>query len=570
MERNLEPDFVLPPVPRRNLWRRLLTRVGTLRFQILGIVIASVLVPSFLGGWMASARIDGILKGQVFRDIETRNERLAEQVQFWLESRSKDARDFALTSILLREEVQRIRDAAAPERVKEAVGNVQRYLGYILEGSSSFDAITILSSEGRPLASYPAGAPITSGKDTPRPPGTSPIVVEISQGGVNRLVVVQRLPSENVGDPALFLTRFREGLLGHTLTQLAPQDSVVYITDVEGRIKAANVEIDDDRQAPSGTQTLLREEARYSLYKGLQGDQVIAAAAPLPALGWKVLYETSRQAALQPLAAFRFQMLLMAIVLAIIFLLPAVLLARTVVLPLEELSRVARLIRSGKPGLQAKASSGGELGEFIGIFNSMSESLRQSMEEISTMNRRLHLASITDAMTGRYNRRYVEDYLNRALELAKRANHSVSVLMLDIDMFKKYNDKYGHIAGDEALRQLGNILVGSVRKTDVVARYGGEEWLVCLNHTGKKASMAIAEKIRKAIQDNTFQLKGQDTRITVSIGVATATEDGETYSEIVDAADTALYTAKESGRNLVRAFSADAGAGATPADRKES
>ena len=126
--------------------------------------------------------------------------------------------------------------------------------------------------------------------------------------------------------------------------------------------------------------------------------------------------------------------------------------------------------------------------------------------------------------------------------------------MIDLDHFKEYNDTYGHIAGDLALKQLGKVLVQTVRKTDIVARYGGEEWIICLSHTEREGGVQIAEKLRKSVEKSVFQVKGQETKITVSIGVATAPEDGTYYAQIVEAADTAMYLAKARGRNQLQVF----------------
>ena len=142
--------------------------------------------------------------------------------------------------------------------------------------------------------------------------------------------------------------------------------------------------------------------------------------------------------------------------------------------------------------------------------------------------------------------------------------------MVDLDRFKDYNDTYGHIAGDEALKQLADLLVHNVRKTDVVARFGGEEWIVCLSHTDSEGGARIAEKLREGTEKNIFMLKGTETRITISIGVATAPEDGTTFEEIVDAAVAAMYIAKDAGRNRVELFTGPAPGGSSPQARKKS
>ena len=529
-------------------------RFGTLRFQVLGIVVVSVLVPSFLAGWLASSRISNILREQVFREIESKTERLAEQVFDWIDTRANDVQDFALTSLLLREEVRTLMGKTVPQKRAESASNVNRYISYLLEDSPHFDAITILGPDGSPLAAQPPEANFMDSAETLDFLGTSPVVMEISDNGSSRLVVAQKMELAGGHGSAVFTARIGRNLLTETVRALTPAGSVVYLMDGEGNIKGANLDLAPGTTAPADAVALLQETGTHFIYTGINGREVIATAIPMTSLPWGIVLETSRKEAFSPLIIFRFQMILMALALAGIFLVPAVLLARTLVLPLEELSRVSRRIRSGKPGLQVESSARGELGEFIATFNSMSTSLKESLEEINTANDQLRKMTNTDSLTGRHNRRYVKDYLTRELQLVARTRHPLTVLMLDLDNFKKYNDTYGHIAGDEALRQVGDILVGSVRQSDIVGRFGGEEWIICLNHTDKEGGGMTAEKLRKTVAGNIFHLKGENTRITVSIGVATAPVDGIDYTEVIDAADSALYMAKEAGRDCVRVF----------------
>jgi diguanylate cyclase (GGDEF)-like protein len=529
-------------------------RFGTLRFQILGIVVVSVLVPSFLAGWLASSRISNILREQVLQEIESKTERLAEQVFEWIDARASDVQDFALTSLLLQEEVRALLGNSEPERRTQSTSNVNRYIAYLLEDNQHFDAITILAPDGSTLAAQPQEADFLNQDRPAEVLGKSPVIMEIRENGSSRLAVAQRMELTGGHGSAVFTARIRKNLLTEMVTELAPPGSAAYLMDGEGHVKGANFDLEPGTKAPDSAITLLREAGTYSIYRGINGNEVIATAVPLTSLPWGIVLETSRKEAFSPLVAFRFQMIFMALALAGLFLLPALILARALVLPLEELSRVSRKIRSGKPGLQVESSARGELGEFIAAFNNMSVSLENSLEEINAANEQLRKMTHMDPLTGRHNRRHIEDYLTRELRLVARTRNPLTVLLLDLDNFKKYNDTYGHIAGDEALRQLGDILVGCVRQSDVVGRFGGEEWIVCLNYTDKEGGGLTAEKIRRTVAGNIFHLKGENTRITVSIGVATAPEDGLDYTEIIDAADSALYRAKEAGRDCVRIF----------------
>ena len=542
--------LVTKPTAEKRNW--ISERVNTLRFQVLGIVIASVLIPSFLGGWFASNRINDLLSNQVYSEIETRTLRLSEQLDDWLKNRAGEVQAFTV-SYLLNEDLKKLQGKTSREEKEESRKNIHSYLAYLLEGNNFFSGITIHNSDGSPLITQPLeNWPVLDRLQ--EVPDSGQLISEVMTKDGNRLMLTQKMDLGRNLTPNIFTALMKIEHLQDKIVDLAPEGSVVYILDSEGNIKAANVELDKASMAPVGAVSLLYEKGKRSIYSGLQGKEVIATSAMLEVPRWGVVLETSKQEALLPLVAFRRQVLLMALGLAVLFLVPALLLARALVLPLEELSRVSRRIRAGKPGLQVKTRIGGELGEFISTFNSMSVSLEESLEEITAKNEELRVMSITDPLTGRYNRRYIEDYLGRELELAIRTQDPLTILMIDLDHFKEYNDTYGHIAGDMALKLLGNILMETVRKTDVVARYGGEEWIICLSHTSSEGGAKIAEKLRKAVEKNVFTLKGQETWITVSIGIATAPEDGTDYSAIVEAADTAMYLAKASGRNQIQVF----------------
>ena len=160
--------------------------------------------------------------------------------------------------------------------------------------------------------------------------------------------------------------------------------------------------------------------------------------------------------------------------------------------------------------------------------------------------------AIRDTLTGLYNRRFLEEYLDREMLRASRTGAPLSVLMIDVDQFKQFNDAFGHQAGDFALAQIGHLLRSAVRAGDVACRLGGEELLLLLPETPLDRGMARADEIRQAIEQLTLTLENKTLRkITVSIGVASAPEHGTRVEDLLWAADKALYRAKSNGRNRV-------------------
>jgi diguanylate cyclase (GGDEF)-like protein len=164
----------------------------------------------------------------------------------------------------------------------------------------------------------------------------------------------------------------------------------------------------------------------------------------------------------------------------------------------------------------------------------------------------LRMEAIRDPLTNLYNRRYMEESLERETQRAKRHNASVGIIMVDIDHFKRFNDTYGHEAGDAVLRELGSLFRRHTRSEDIACRYGGEEFLLIMPEAPLKIVEQRAEELRVIVKDLLrIQWQGKTLNIKVSIGVAAFPNHGHSVKNIVNAADTALYQAKKSGRNQV-------------------
>ena len=163
-----------------------------------------------------------------------------------------------------------------------------------------------------------------------------------------------------------------------------------------------------------------------------------------------------------------------------------------------------------------------------------------------------YLLATTDGLTELYNHRYFQEQMKMQVEQSKRYNTTFSLIIIDIDYFKKFNDTFGHQAGDSVLRQVAQILKTNVRATDIVCRYGGEEMSIILPNTHKDISLSTAEKICKRVAEKRFKINNsQEGKVTISLGVSSYPQDGVTPSELIDAADRRLYQSKNNGRNQV-------------------
>jgi len=228
--------------------------------------------------------------------------------------------------------------------------------------------------------------------------------------------------------------------------------------------------------------------------------------------------------------------------------LSATILARLMVGPLQKMLSTTRAITRGEFSDRVEVVTRDEFGELGAAINYMSEKIKERLDHAE------HLATV-DGLTGLYNHRYFQQRLAQEIQRAGRTGSSVSLLFIDIDYFKQYNDNLGHPAGDKVLRKIGKILMENIRSVDVAARYGGEEFAVILVDTGSGDAFEVGERIRRAIELHPFEGREQQPagRVTVSLGIASYPENAVNKDPLIKLADDALYKAKKSKNTVLLA-----------------
>jgi diguanylate cyclase (GGDEF)-like protein len=177
--------------------------------------------------------------------------------------------------------------------------------------------------------------------------------------------------------------------------------------------------------------------------------------------------------------------------------------------------------------------------------------IERQKRELEEKNKYLQCLATHDPLTGLFNRGYFTELVNKEIIRNKRTNSKSSIVLLDIDLFKKINDHYGHPAGDKIIQETANILTSTLRQSDISARLGGEEFIILLPETNLRAGREVAEKLRSKIQDYFFQFDGHKLEVTASFGVA---ELKDSFDLCYSQADQALYASKKKGRNCVEVF----------------
>ncbi len=297
------------------------------------------------------------------------------------------------------------------------------------------------------------------------------------------------------------------------------------------------------------------------------GARAIGIARPLDLLGWHLVIQQPFDQAFAPVYSVVGRILLIDLVIVLVFSLAAWKVTAAVVRPIGALYEGARRISQGELAVQLPdTQSRDEVGILTRTFNDMTQRLRKDRSEIEEAYKRLQeqsdelqranevleQLSITDGLTRLHNHRYFQEHLTREIKRVSRTSEPLSMIVIDIDDFKRLNDRLGHAAGDELLVRIARTLNESVRASDLLARYGGEEFVVLAPGTDLEGAVNLAEKIRTAVAESSFILDDSMrlTRCTISIGVA---QYAGSRRDFFEAADKALYRAKGAGKNCVMA-----------------
>jgi diguanylate cyclase (GGDEF)-like protein len=228
--------------------------------------------------------------------------------------------------------------------------------------------------------------------------------------------------------------------------------------------------------------------------------------------------------------------------------------ARNFSRPLEQLMQITQAVTQGSIPEMGKSTETNEIDTLANRFSEMLQSLREKQKEIDRAHKQLEESAIIDSLTGLYNRRYLKQMFPKLLAQARRDNHTLSGLMLDLDHFKKINDNYGHLVGDACLSHLGILLKDSSRASDYVFRVGGEEFLILSLGESSTSSEMLARKINQSLSKYPYSSDETIIAMTASIGVSHADNKLPPESALTNLlfqADKALYSAKHKGRNRV-------------------
>ena len=529
-------------------------RLDTFRSKILVFALTVTLIPSGLTAWISYTQNRRALEEKITQELLSSSSQAAREMDVWLKERLYDLRVFA-SSYEVSEKLARRRPGAAHDRLTD-------YLTSVRDRFNEYEELVVFDSQGRSVASSgnqrgTLRLPADWAKELSRNNG---LIGQASwDQSLTKGVVVVAVPVERGEGRILGALAARLSLRGAQkgLRAFAPRGGEVYLTTITGAMivgtTESSAELMQARMKPRSLDRLKSREGRVVSYEGLAGPEVVGSLKRVPRAKWAVIAEIPADAAYLQVRRFRNMTLLMVCGLLFGVGIMAYRLGLLIVRPLERLTQGAAEVADGDLAVDLPAAKG-EVGDLTAVFNHMVGRLRQGRQELDAMNERLRKQneelerlSTSDALTGLHNRRYLTQRLSDELVRSYRHKGAFSVLMADVDEFKKYNDAFGHPAGDEVLKKVATILLNSTRSVDCTARYGGEEFAVLLTGTSGEVANEVAERIRARVEAQQFAGR----KITLSIGIAEFPENGQTADEVISNADEALYAAKRGGRNRV-------------------
>ncbi len=544
------------------------------RITLLGF--AGTLLTSLAVTWISTHSTHAFLSERIHQEFPATLSGARDRLQLWYSQRRLDI-DTLSRSTTLVENLARSRRVPA-ELPSLPEQEIRQYLSYVLESFEQYEALFVLGPGGRlrlwvghrielperirvqlarvadsrvgdafPLAGrrfQVASAPIVAAPD--RRLGSLHALFRID--AVERLLRAEDGSAERiflVGRDGRYLTDSRDRSVGEAYTRPLPEPG---------------------------------EAAVVENYRNEAGESVVGSALRFDQFEWAIVVEEPYAEAFAPVLRVLWRVLAINLAIVTLFGLIAFQVASSIARPIRALSEGVRRVGEGESDVVIMdASTPDEIGLLTRTFNKMTARLhrdglelertrneietanarlRAQNQELQRVNKALEELSTTDGLTKLYNHRYFQDQLTREIKRAERTGEELSLILVDIDNFKRLNDEYGHSAGDVVLRSIADVMQENVRDIDLLARYGGEEFALLATRTGLRGAAGLAEKIRVAVGEATIPIEFEDEivrlRTTVSIGVARFRGDRRAF---FNDADRALYRAKASGKDCVVAES---------------
>lgn len=544
------------------------SRLHSIKTKILTFTLVATVIPALTLGTLFYLQNTGFLNEKISQELRSNASQISRELDLWIKERLYDIRVFS-SSYIVSENLAKIsRHQGSHVENLVSLNLIKEYLRSVRQKFVDYKELVIVDLNGDLVATSSSGETVLE-----MPPDW---IEQVRRGepiiGEPYLDPILGTQVMLIAEPILTSSDGLMGVVGaklsvksvNTILESYAQSGIdeVYLVNRQGTLLVGKqVSSSPDRIFRLDEKTaraLFGNPSKPMTYSSYHGTTVIGAMNIIPSLAWGGIVEVDREKAF--IQVWHLQRLTLALVggLLVGLGLCAYLLGLAIVRPLNRLSRGADQVAAGDLQVDLPVSSRSEAGYLTQVFNHMVARLRRNREVLASVNaalkeknRELHQLSITDGLTGLYNRKHLMETLEGEVIRSKRHNHAFTLLIIDIDHFKMVNDNYGHQKGDAVLCRLAEIFTKAVRDSDYVARYGGEEFIALLTETEASGGLEVAERIRQSTAEKSIDEHGASICVTVSIGMAVFPDNGEDPQTLIHHADKALYTAKEAGRNRV-------------------
>jgi len=532
--------------------------------RILAFALLATLIPSLSLGWLSYVQNSGVMTEKVSEELQNATSHAARELDLWVNQRLYELRVFT-GSYEVSENLEKSADGSTSGI---ALPRLRAYLILVRKKFSDYEELMVIDPKGRV---------VTTSATVVSPVNLPANWLNLARGGdpilgnaywdelLNKAAVTIAVPIKDADGTLLgaLAAKLNFHTIESVMKDLAPGTTgQMYLVNLDGKLITSSngsvAALMDARLPDPVTQNMFEPATLPLEYLSVSEKRVLGSTALSSQWQWGVLAEIGKAEAYARTNRIRNLTLLITLGALLVVGLSAYVLGVTIVRPLKRLTNGANQVANGDLSVEIPVVSGGEIGYLTQIFNFMVGKLRADQDELADINNALMMTnkeleelSSTDGLTGLNNRRYMMDTLTNEVARAQRLEHHFSVLMIDIDYFKKFNDTYGHMAGDDLLVKIASVFKESIRSMDFAARYGGEEFLIMLPEHGADKAMEVAERIRTNIASATSGDEDGKDSVTVSIGVAAFPDNGATPTALIASADAALYQGKERGRNTV-------------------
>ena len=541
--------------------------------KIIALVSASVVVTSIVVGLVTIRSTKQFLTDKTSEKFPSVLNNSQAKVKMFYETQFNDIMRLSQSKVFTENLKAYLLASSASVQDTAAVGELNKYLAIVHGRFPNYEELIVLTTDGNIAAATAdsleseASDVLSTFRESGETARMTRAIVAPDKSKVIQWLIVPLNEGLSETTQVLMLAKIDLADLSATLNEIdRGKGGELFVLDSQGRYLTKPRFADRTMFGEQAMQVPTRDSGIPEVVhrQSYGGRTVFSSIARLDETGWWLVYEEDYKTAMAPVLRTQTRIWVAVLLIGAVFILVALKIVQSMMRPVHALKLGAQRINEGLVGVNIPRGSNDEIGLMIDTFNEMAKTITLSKAELQyknkvlntqndqlqEMNRKLEELSITDGLTGLFNHRHFWNIMNTELTRVNLYQGDLALLLIDIDDFKRVNDQFGHAVGDLLLQSLARVMKNTVRETDIVSRYGGEEFAILLPDTDKGGVKTVAEKLRTGVETLRFKVPETDITISVTISLGVSVFRGN-RREFFNAADRALYVSKSEGKNRV-------------------